>query len=103
MQELLIVGDFNIHIDSLNNESQSLLDILNANGLTQHVKSSTHRKGTKLHLVITPEQSNLLKRPLVVFISGGTDANGSSSIDHFTALRYLNVYQPKTINKSVKF
>ena len=32
--QLIIVGDFNIHVDSLNNESQSFLDILNANGLT---------------------------------------------------------------------
>ena len=44
-EELLIVGDFNIHVDSSNNESQSFLNILNANGLIQHVKSSTHQKG----------------------------------------------------------
>ena len=44
-EELLIVGDFNIHVDSSNNESQSFLDILNANWLIQHVNSSTHRKG----------------------------------------------------------
>ena len=44
-EELLIVGDFNIHVDSSINESQSFLDILkNANGLIQHVKSSTHQK-----------------------------------------------------------
>ena len=34
-EELVIVGDFNIHIDSSNN------DILNENGLTQHVTSPT--------------------------------------------------------------
>ena len=52
-EELLIVGDFNIHVDSSNNESQSFLDILNANSLIQDVKSSTHQKGHMLDLVIT--------------------------------------------------
>ena len=52
-EELLIVGDFNIHVDSSNNESQSFIDILNANGLIQHVKSFTHQKGHILDLVIT--------------------------------------------------
>ena len=69
-EELFIVGDFNIHVDSSNNESQSFLGILNANGLIQHVKSSTYQKGHILDLVITREQSILLKRPPVVFISG---------------------------------
>ena len=52
-EELLIVGDFNFHVDSF-------LDILNANGLTQHVTSPTHQKRHTLDLVITREQSNLL-------------------------------------------
>ena len=85
-EELLIVGDFNIHVDSSNNESQSFLDILNANGLIQHVKSSTHQKGHILDLVITREHSNLLKRPPVVFISGVSDVKSSSSLDHFAVL-----------------
>ena len=50
---------FNIHVDSSNNESQSFLDILNANGLIQHVKSSTHQKGHILDLVITREQTRI--------------------------------------------
>ena len=60
-EELLIVGDFNIHVDSSNNRSRSFLDILNANGLTQHVTRPTHQKGYTLDLVITREQSNLLR------------------------------------------
>ena len=90
-EELLIVGDFNIHVDSSNNESQSFLDILNANGLIQHVKSSTHQKRHILDLVITREHSHLLKRPPVVFISGVSDVKSSSSLDHFAVLCYLNV------------
>ena len=101
-EELLIVGDFNIHVDSSNNESQSFLYILNVNGLIQHVKSSTHQKGHILDLVSTREQSNLLKRPPVVFISGVSDVNCSSSLDHFAVLCYLNVNRPKTIHKFVK-
>ena len=102
MQEgLFIVGDFNIHVESTSNESRSLIDILNANSLTQHVKYSTHQKGHILDLFITREQSNLLKRPPVVFIVGVSDANGCSSLDHFAVVWYLNVNRPKTIIKSI--
>ena len=75
-KELLIVRDFNIHVDSSNNESKDFLDILNANGLTQHV---THQKGHTLDLVITREQSNFLSGSPIVFISGVSDANSSFS------------------------
>ena len=102
-EELLIVGDFNIHVDSSNNESQGFLDILNANGLTQHVTSPTHQKGHTLDLVITREQSNLLSGSPIVFISGVSDANSSSSLDHYAVLFYLNVNRTKTVHKSVKF
>ena len=72
-EELLIVGDFNIHVDYSNNESQ-VPDILNATGLTQHVTSPTHQKRHTLDLVITREQSNLLRGSPIVFISGVSDA-----------------------------
>ena len=99
-EEILIVGDVT---HSSNNESQSFLDILNANDPIQHVNTSTHQKGHILDLVITREQSNLLKRPPVVFLSGVSGVNSSSSLDHFAVLCYLNVNRPKTIHKSVKF
>ena len=59
--------------------------------------SPTHQKGHTLDLVITQEQSNLQRRSPIVFTSGVNDANGSSSLDHYTVLCYLNVYRPKTI------
>ena len=87
-EELLIFGDFNIHVNSSNNRSQGFLDILNANGLTQHVTSPTHQKGHMLDLVIIREQSNLLNGSRIVFISGVRDANSSSSLDHYAVLCY---------------
>ena len=38
-----------------------------------------------------------------MFISGVSDANSSSSLDHYAVLCYLNVNRPKTVHKSVKF
>ena len=102
-EELLIVGDFNIHVDSSNNESKSFHDILNANGLTQHVTSPIHQKGHTLDLVITREPSNLLSGSPIMFISGVSDANSTSFLDHYAVLCYLNVNRPKTVHKSVKF
>ena len=77
-EELLIVGDFNIHVDSSNNESQGFLYIFNANGPTQHVISSAHQKGHTLDLVITRGHSNLLSGSPIVLISGVSDANSSA-------------------------
>ena len=56
-----------------------------------------------LDLVITREQSNLLWESPVVFFLGVSDANSSSSLDHYTVLGYLNVNRPKTIHKSVNY
>ena len=99
-EQLFIVGDFNIHVDSSNNESKGFLDILNANGLPQHVTSPTHQKGHTLDLVIRREHSNLLSGSPIVFIYGVSD---SSSFDHYAVLCYLNVNRPKTVHKYVKF
>ena len=52
-------------------------------------------------LVITRKQSNLLRRPPAVFISGVNDANSSYFLDHYGAFCYLNVNLSKTIYKSV--
>ena len=80
-EELLIVGDFNIHVDSSNNDSKDFLDILNAKGLTQHMTSPAHQQGDTPDLIITREQSNLLSGSPIVFISGVSDTNSSSSQD----------------------
>ncbi len=60
--ELLLLGDFNIHIDDTNdyyaNEFQSLLETFD---LTQLVRQATHKDGHILDLVITKSTCILVK------------------------------------------
>ena len=65
--------------------------------------SPTHQKGHMLDLVITREHNNLLRGSPIVFISGVSDVNSSSSLDHYAVLCHLNVIWPKTVHKSEKF
>jgi hypothetical protein len=51
---LIIVGDFNIHVDDITDgNAGKLLDILTYHGLLQHVNTPTHRHGHSLDLIIT--------------------------------------------------
>ena len=58
---LAIVGDFNFHLDTPNNQDalkfNDLLDFMN---LVQHVKGSTHRCGNTLDLIITRREEELI-------------------------------------------
>ena len=102
-EELLIVGDFNIHVDTVNSLSDSFTNILDANGLKQHVDQPTHRKGHTLDLVITRDTSGLLRSPPVISISGVGDLTGASSCDHYAVWCFLNIARPKTISKTVTY
>ena len=51
---LIVVGDFNIHVDdATNDDTIKLCDVLSTHDLQQHVSSSTHRQGHMLDLFIT--------------------------------------------------
>lgn len=51
---LLIVGDFNFHIDCPSDANgNELLNILDSFGLYQHVTESTHNEGHTLELIIS--------------------------------------------------
>ena len=57
---LIVVGDFNIHINKDNNPNASIfMDIMVALGLKQHTKGSMHRSSNCLDLVFTEELSRL--------------------------------------------
>ena len=102
-EEILIVGDFNIHVDTVNSLSDSFTNILDANGLKQHVDQPTHRNGHTLDLVITRDTSGLLRSPPVISISGVGDLTSASSCDHYAVWCYFNIARPKTISKTVTY
>lgn len=64
--ELLILGDFNFHVDDTSDrnavEFLSLLDTFN---LSQHISEPTHKSGRTLDLLITKVDSVLLSDVLV--------------------------------------
>ena len=53
-EQLVVVGDFNIHVDVPNDsDSSKFLDLLESFSLQQHVVGPTHIHGHTLDLVIT--------------------------------------------------
>ncbi len=52
--KVLIVGDFNIHVDNENNAlGSAFLDILNSIGVRQHVSGPTHSRNHALNLILS--------------------------------------------------
>ena len=61
-QDLIIVGDFNIHIDNAADSfAKSFADILSSGNFKQHVNGSRHRFGHTLDLVISRHNEQLVQ------------------------------------------
>ena len=58
---LLIVGDFNFHVDSQNNAGRRFTGLLHSFNLRQHVNDSTHKNSHTLDLIITREEQSFIK------------------------------------------
>ena len=70
--ELIITGDFNIHVDNPTHpHAHAFLDLLDSHHLTQHVHFPTHKHGHTLDLLITRSTSNITSTPdyTIPFIS----------------------------------
>ena len=59
--QLLIVGDFNIHIDSDSSESEQLKAMLDTYNLSQNVTTPTHNRGHILDLVLTRSNADTIR------------------------------------------
>ena len=84
--EFLITGDFNIHLDNLENSNTKLfLSLLDSCNLTQLVNFPTHRCGHTLDVIITATNSTL---------SPKITHSQISPSDHFPIFTELNIQPP---------
>ena len=94
VNEPLIVGDFNFHVDDLEKESAaSFIDILNTFKLKQHVTFPTHVKGHTLDLVITLDNDDAVSRI----------RKGDQLSDHVSVLCDILCYKPPPTTKNVTY
>ncbi|PIK39063.1 hypothetical protein BSL78_24090 [Apostichopus japonicus] len=63
---LLVLGDFNLHIDKpADKEGAEFISLVESLGMTQHVTGATHRGGHTLDLVLTRNMDNIVPRVAV--------------------------------------
>ena len=89
--KFLLVGDFNIHMDSIENREAAIFhDLLVATNLKQHVNTPTHDAGHTLDLLITDNSDD--------FVSS-ISTNHSLPSDHAAVKCLVNVIRPPAQKK----
>jgi hypothetical protein len=92
--QILITGDFNWHLDDVNDTSAcKFLELLEAVGLQQHVHEPTHDSGHILDPTISRQDSNLV-----------SDVNLSRlPSDHRAVICYLDLQPPAAVKKKLTY
>ena len=93
---LLIVGDFNIHVDSSSGDSQSFVNLLESLCCTQLVDFCTHIHGHTLDLLIRRQSDDNI-------VIGKPQVHSSLISDHIPVMCYLNSSKPRLPVKEVSF
>ena len=83
-ERVLVLGDFNIHVDVPN--GLKFLDLLESLGLEQHVTEPTHIFGDRLDLVITRRTETLL---------GSTPRSCRYLSDHLAVRCSIRINKPR--------
>ena len=103
-EEILITGDFNLHLDdSSDRDVRAFCGLLDAHGLSQHVKESTHYKGHIQDLLITRDAGTLLASSPVITLPGLCGTHGKFSKDHYAVSCQINLQSPEPRQKTVTF
>ena len=93
---LVVVGDFNVHIDDpANPGGTALLELLNSMALQQHASEATHVGGHTLDLVISRDGCDTI-RPGSVVISKMVS-------DHSSVHRVLDLEPPPPVKRICKY
>ncbi|KAL9957977.1 hypothetical protein ACROYT_G034937 [Oculina patagonica] len=94
-EQLVVVGDFNIHVDVPDDsDSTKFLDLLESFSLQQHVMGSTHIHGHTLDLVITRQSDQILR---------STPRIDRYFSDHASVLCHLHSIKPSFSARSLSF
>ena len=98
-QGVIILGDFNLHVEDKNDYySQRLLNLLASQNMSQHVTDVTHVKGHILDLLIT--RQSIGSQDLVKSISAIDpllcDKDGNSGADHYAVMAGAIIFKPSS-------
>jgi len=94
-EPLLILGDFNIHMDLPDDtDCRNMSDLLVSMGLKQHVLQPTHELGHTLDLIITRISDNII---------AGRPYTGELFSDHFPVFSQLKPERPLVVVKHLQF
>jgi exonuclease III len=103
-QELIITGDLNFHLDKPDSpDVHQFLGLLESHSLVQHVRAATHIQGHTLDVVITREDSFILRDTPLVMDPCLVNTRGNSSLDHMAIHMKLDIGKPKSTRKKITF
>ena len=93
--ELLLLGDFNIHVNDPNDtNARYFTDLIQSANLKQHVTVQTHKNGNTLDLILTRDENPLVKNII---------ANDCAPSDHFPVKFSINTAKPSRPMKTIKY
>lgn len=102
--ELIITGDMNFPLNKPSELcTQKFMSLLKEHGLTQHVREPTHVHGHILDVVITRDNSHILKHSPCVDDNYICDSTGNTFLDHKGISCILQISKPSKPRKSVSY
>ncbi len=91
----LLAGDFNVHMDNLQDtDASTFKNLLSLAGFTQHVTGSTHKMGHTLDLLITRDADEAISDITI---------HSDLPSDHFVTSCYLNISRPDAVKHKISF
>ena len=94
-EQLLLCGDFNIHVNVSNDDDAiKFKDLLESMCLAQHVTESTQAHGNTLDLIITRSSDDIIAAPPHV---------GTLFSNHTVVISHLTAERPKSTAKQVVY